>query len=76
MMTRIRGWKTIALNGGLVLLALAAELFRYLAVFDWSAIVSPMWLPYVVLAVNCINIVLRVFTTTSIFRAEDEGKPE
>ena len=65
----MKGWRTVLVNAGLAVLWVAAEVARYLAGFDWAAIVPPDRLPYVLLMVNVANIILRVITTTPVGHA-------
>lgn len=56
------GWRTVALNAALGILAVGVELLSYLAVFDWRSILPPEKAPYVILGVGVANIALRAFT--------------
>lgn len=55
----LKGWRTVLVNAGIALLAVAAELMSYLAVFDWRSVLPEGYVPYVILGVNVINIVLK-----------------
>jgi hypothetical protein len=68
---RLKGWRTVAINAFLAIAALIAEILAALAGFDWSTIVSPMWLPWVLIGVTVLNIVLRWLTTTPVGVAKE-----
>jgi hypothetical protein len=61
-----KGYRTILLNGLMVGMVLMGQLLSYLAVFDWTAVLSPGQAAWVILAVNVLNILLRSCTTGPI----------
>ena len=58
----MRGWKTLAFNGGLGLGAVAAEVLNYLGAVDWQTILPPERAGVAVLVVGAANILLRHVT--------------
>ncbi len=55
----MNGWKTLAFNGGIGLLALLGEVLAWLDLVDWQSMVPPQLLPHAVLVVVIANILLR-----------------
>jgi hypothetical protein len=56
---RLRGWRTIILNLTIAIGFTIAEMLDYLAIVDWRDFIDPRWAPWVVVAINLMNIAIR-----------------
>ena len=68
---RWAGWRTIVLNGAIAIGFALAEILSYLAVVDWRSFIPEQYAPWVVVAINVLNIIMHHITV----RDAEAGAP-
>ena len=69
----MKGYKTLTFNGGVAFLLIVAEIFaEFGSSPEVQYFLTPEMTPYIMLGILFANIVLRVVTTSPVFRSYDE----
>lgn len=71
----LKGWRTVIINAAMALAIIALEVTNYLLTTDVEQFIPSKWAmysPWVIMAVNLLNIYLRFVTTTRVGYRDEE----